>query len=135
VTPGFYALSDSLELGKATAQEAGIELSALEERNFESGEFRIRPLTSVRDRPAYVLQTLAGSLTRSTADRLLRMLFLLAGLGDAGANQRVAVIPYLAYAREDRRVEPYDAINTGSVAGGLRREPRGRLGCAQRQCP
>jgi ribose-phosphate pyrophosphokinase len=172
VTPRFYALSDSLELGKATAQEAGIELSALEERNFESGEFRIRPLTSVRDRPAYVLQTLAGSLTkrysyanhrsvhtcsnqpgitrrllhyrpdstrgalpyvpllsyvrllpdggipvtRSTADRLLRLLFLLAGLGDAGANQRVAVIPYLAYVRADRRVEPGDPVNMRYVA-------------------
>jgi ribose-phosphate pyrophosphokinase len=114
--PGFYALSDSLELGKATAQEAGIELSALEEQHFESGEFKIRPLMTVRDRPAYVLQTLAGSLTRSTADRLLRLLFLLAALGDAGANQRVAVIPYLAYAREDRRVEPSDPVITRYVA-------------------
>jgi ribose-phosphate pyrophosphokinase len=87
VTPRFYALSDSLELGKATAQEAGIELSALEERNFESGEFRIRPLTSVRDRPAYVLQTLAGSLTaRGTHMRTIVLFTLVAiNLASLGA--------------------------------------------------
>jgi ribose-phosphate pyrophosphokinase len=114
--PRFYALSDSLELGRATAREAGIELAALEEQTFESGEFKIRPLTSVRDRPAYVLQTLAGSPTRSIADCFLRLLFFLHGLRDAGANPCVAIIPYLAYAREDRRTEPRDPINTRYVA-------------------
>ena len=65
--PGFYALTESLELGKATCREAGLELSALEERTFEGGEFKLRPLASVRDRPAYVLQSLAGSPTTSIA--------------------------------------------------------------------
>jgi ribose-phosphate pyrophosphokinase len=114
--PRLYALSDSLELGKAIAREAGIELSALEEQTFESGEFKVRPLTTVRDRPAYALQTLAGSPTRPIADSFLRLLFLLNGLRDAGANPCIAVIPYLAYAREDRRTEPRDPINTRYVA-------------------
>jgi ribose-phosphate pyrophosphokinase len=114
--PRFYALSDSLELGKATARDAAIELSALDEQNFESGEFKIRPLTTVRDRPAFVLQTLAGSPTRSIADCFLRLLFLLNCLRDAGATPRVAIIPYLAYAREDRRTEPRDPVNTRYVA-------------------
>jgi hypothetical protein len=44
VNPRFYALTESLELGKATCREAGLELAALEERIFEGGEFKLRPL-------------------------------------------------------------------------------------------
>ncbi len=94
--PRFYALTESLDLGKATCQEAGLELSALEERRFEGGEFKLRPLASVRGRPAF--------------------LFLLNGLRDAGASQRIAIIPYLAYARKDRRTQLRDPVNTRYVA-------------------
>ena len=64
VDPRFYALTESLELGQAICREAGLELAALEERIFEGGEFKLRPLASVRDRPAYVLQCLAGRARR-----------------------------------------------------------------------
>jgi len=39
------------------------------------------------------------------AERLVRLLFLLAALRDAGARSRIALIPYLAYARQERRTE------------------------------
>lgn len=114
--PNFYALTESLELGKATCQVAGLELSALEERVFEGGEFKLRPLTSVRNRTAYVLQSLGGSPGTSIADSFVRLLFLLNGLRDAGATQRIALIPYLAYARKDRRTQIRDPVNTRYVA-------------------
>jgi len=114
--PRLYALTESLELGKAACQVAGVELSALEERTFAGGEFKLRPLTSVRERPAYVFQSLAGSPTVSIADSFVRLLFLLNGLRDAGASQRIAIIPYLAYARKDRRTQLRDPVNTRYVA-------------------
>jgi len=116
VDPRFYALTESLELGQAICREAGLELAALEERIFEGGEFKLRPLASVRDRPAYVLQCLAGSPTASIAESFVRLLFLLNGLRDAGASQRIAIIPYLAYARKDRRTQLRDPVNTRYVA-------------------
>src|SRR5581483_7478385 len=114
--PRFYVLSESRALGSATCREAGLQLSALEERSFEGGEFKLRPLESVRGRTACVLQSLAGSPGCSAADRLVRLLFLLNGLRDAGASERVAIIPYMAYARKDRRTQLRDPVNTRYVA-------------------
>jgi ribose-phosphate pyrophosphokinase len=109
-------LSESRNLGIASCHEARLELSELEERTFEGGEFKLRPLESVRGRTAYVLQSLAGSKTVSPADSFVRLLFLLNGLRDAGAVHRTAIIPYLAYARKDRRTQLRDPVNTRYVA-------------------
>lgn len=116
LAPRFYTLSEARDLGAACCREAGLEPALLEERLFEGGEFKLRPLESVRSRPAYVFQSLAGSQALSPADRLVRLLFLLNCLRDAGASQRVAMIPYLAYARKERRTQLRDPVNTRYVA-------------------
>jgi ribose-phosphate pyrophosphokinase len=116
LNPCLFALSESRHLAAQVGQHAGLELSALEERRFEGGEFKLRPLESVRGRLAFVLQALAATGEVSTAERLVRLLFLLFGLRDAGASQRVALVPYLAYARKERRTQLRDPVNTRYVA-------------------
>lgn len=116
LNPKFYALTESLELGKATSHEAGLALAPLEEQEFEGGEFKLRPLDSVRNRPVFVLQSLVATPGTTIADSLVRLLFLLNGLRDAGACERIALIPYLAYARMDRRTELRDPVNARYVA-------------------
>ena len=86
LNPKLYALTESLELGKATGREAGLELAPLEERAFEGGEFKLRPLDSVRHRPVFVLQSLVATPGTTIADSLVRLLFLLNGLREAGAR-------------------------------------------------
>ncbi|HUN25761.1 MAG TPA: ribose-phosphate diphosphokinase [Steroidobacteraceae bacterium] len=115
-TPCLFALSESRVLGSAVAAQAGIPLGQLEERNFEGGEFKLRPLESVRSRAVFVLQVLTGTADAPLAQRLLRLLFLLRGLGDAGAEHRVALVPYLAFARKDRRTQPRDPVSSRYVA-------------------
>jgi ribose-phosphate pyrophosphokinase len=44
------------------------------------------------------------------------LLFLIAGLHDAGAARVTACIPYLAYARKDRRTKERDPVNSRYVA-------------------
>src|ERR1700730_2268033 len=114
--PLIFAPGESLALGRAASERAGIELAALEEREYEGGEFKLRPLQPVRDRTVFVLQSLAGTQQAPIAQRLVRLLFLLQGLRDAGANRVVPVIPYLAYARKDRRTKPRDPVYTRYVA-------------------
>jgi ribose-phosphate pyrophosphokinase len=63
-----------------------------------------------------VLESLANGGGLSPADRLVRLIFLLANLRDAGARSRTAIIPYLAYARKDRRTQLRDPVNTRYVA-------------------
>lgn len=114
--PCLFALSESRDLALSIAASAGLALAALEERRFESGEFKLRPLESVRDRTALVVESLAGDPAVPTSERLVRLLFLLSGLRDAGALRRTALVPYLAFARKERRTQLRDPVNTRYVA-------------------
>ena len=80
------------------------------------GEFKLRPLVSVRDRTVFVVQSLAGSADAPVAQRLIRLLFLLFGLRDAGASRLIALVPYLSFARKDMRTQPRDPVTTRHVA-------------------
>ncbi|MFI4868171.1 MAG: ribose-phosphate diphosphokinase [Steroidobacterales bacterium] len=111
-----FGLRESQTLAAAIAHDAGLTLAALEERRFEDGEFKLRPLESVRGRSAYVLQTLAATPDAPLCERLVRFLFLINGLRDAGADPRVALVPYLAFARKERRTQLRDPVNTRYVA-------------------
>ena len=110
------ALSESMPLARAVAQEAQLALSPLEERSFEGGEFKLRPIDSVRELTTFVWQSLSGSSHSSASERLVRLLFLLQGLRDVGAARRIAVIPYMAFARKDRRTQPHDPVSSRYVA-------------------
>jgi ribose-phosphate pyrophosphokinase len=87
-----------------------------EEREFEDGEHKIRPLTPVRGRDVYLVQSLYGEAGFSVNDALARTLFFLGALRDAGAARVTALIPYLCYARKDRRTKPHDPVTTRYVA-------------------
>lgn len=114
--PLVFALSESRQLATDIGIATGWPLAALEERNFEAGEFKLRPLESVRGRNVLVIESLAGTPSMPPGQRLTRLLFLLATLRDGGAATRSALIPYLAFARKDRRTQPRDPVNTRYVA-------------------
>lgn len=114
--PKLFALSGAGELGEAVAASLGLPRAAHEERTFEDGEHKARPLESVRGCDVYVLQRLCGDSTQGVAERLMRLLLFIATLRDAGAARVSALVPYLAYARKDRRTKPRDPVSTRYVA-------------------
>jgi ribose-phosphate pyrophosphokinase len=61
-------------------------------------------------------RSLYGDREASPNDKLCRLLFFAAAVRDAGAGRVTAVIPYLAYARKDRRSQLRDPITTRYVA-------------------
>ena len=111
-----FALMATAELGKAIAQALGHPLASHEERDFEDGEHKARPLDPVRDADVYVVQSLHGGPIESANDKLCRLLFFIGALKDAGAARVTAVVPYLCYARKDRRTKPNDPVTTRYVA-------------------
>jgi ribose-phosphate pyrophosphokinase len=111
-----FALNASRDLGELVASRLGVALAPHEEREFEDGEHKARPLASVRDADAYVLHSLHGSPGQSANDKLVRLAFFAACLKDAGAERVTAVVPYLCYARKDRRTQPRDPVTTRYVA-------------------
>lgn len=115
--PLVFAPSEARPLGQAVAAELGVALSELEERKFDDGEHKLRPVPPVQGRQVFVLQRLAADGTgESVNDRLLRLLFLLGALADAGAASVTVVAPYLSYSRKDRRGKPQDPVSTRYLA-------------------
>lgn len=111
-----FALNASRDLGCRIAAELAQELAAHEEREFEDGEHKARPLADVRDSDVFVVQSLHGGPEQSANDKLCRLLFFIGALKDAGAARVTAVVPYLCYARKDRRTKPNDPVTTRYVA-------------------
>ncbi|WP_245280073.1 ribose-phosphate pyrophosphokinase [Hyphomicrobium sp. 99] len=111
-----FALQASADLGKAVAAALELPLCAHEEREFEDGEHKARPLVPVSGMDVYVIQSLHSGPTASANDKLCRLLFFVGALKDAGAASVTVVAPYLCYARKDRRTKPNDPVTTRYVA-------------------
>lgn len=111
-----FALKGTDQLGGAVAGVLGTELDPHEERDFEDGEHKARPLVSVRGEDVYVMHSLAGESAASANDKLVKLLFFLATCRENGAARVTAVSPYLAYARKDRQTKARDPVTTRYVA-------------------
>jgi ribose-phosphate pyrophosphokinase len=111
-----FGLSQTSNFARRLAQRLAIGLAPHEEREFEDGEFKIRPLDSVCGEDVVVCQSLAADRRISSADKLIRLLVFCGALEDAGAERVTALLPYLAYWRKDRRTQPRDPVTTSYVA-------------------
>jgi ribose-phosphate pyrophosphokinase len=111
-----FALEGSRDFAQLVADRLDVPLAPHEERAFEDGEHKARPLQSVRGHDTFVIHSLHGDNHQSANDKLCRLLFFCGALRDAGASSVSAVVPYLCYARKDRRTKPFDPVTTRYVA-------------------
>lgn len=111
-----FALSESRTLGEKIGAALNIPLALHEERDFEDGEHKTRPLESVRGCDVFVIQSLYSEPGKSVNDKLCRLLFFIGALKDASARSMTAVLPYLGYARKDRKTKSRDPVTTRYVA-------------------
>lgn len=114
--PLLFALQSTRELGDRVAAALGVPLSPHEERGFEDGEHKVRPLVSVRGHDVFVLQSLHGDADQSPNDKLCRLLFFVGALKDSGAARVTVVAPYLCYSRKERKTKSRDPVTTRYVA-------------------
>jgi len=114
--PLLFVLSATRDFGERIAGALGVPVAEHEERVFEDGEQKARPLVNVRGRDAYVIQSLHGAPEASVHDKLCRLLFFIGGLHDAAAARVTAIVPYLCYARKDRKTKPRDPVTNRYVA-------------------
>jgi ribose-phosphate pyrophosphokinase len=111
-----FALRASRAFGERVSAELCVPLAEHEERSFEDGEHKTRSLESVRGRDVYVVQSLHGGPDEGVNDKLCRLLFFLGSLRDAAAGRLTAVVPYLCYARKDRKTKPRDPVTLRYLA-------------------
>jgi ribose-phosphate pyrophosphokinase len=111
-----FALDASRAYGEKIAGKLGMQLSPHEERSFEDGEHKARSLENVRGRDVFVVQSLYGDGGQSVNDKLCRLLFFVGALRDAAAAHVTAIVPYLCYARKDRKTKSRDPVTTRYIA-------------------
>ena len=111
-----FALNGNTELAEAISARLALPLAPHEEREFEDGEHKARPLQNVRGHDVFVMHNLHGDEQQSGNDKLCRLLFFCGALHDAGAARVTAIAPYLCYTRKDRRTKPNDPVTTRYVA-------------------
>jgi ribose-phosphate pyrophosphokinase len=111
-----FGLDRESAFADALARQLGRTPTPHETRRFEDGECKLRPLVDPCGTDAYVVQSLHGEAGDSPHDKLCRLLMFIATLRDHGAARVTAVVPYLAYARKDRRTKPFDPLGSRFVA-------------------
>jgi ribose-phosphate pyrophosphokinase len=111
-----FALEASKGFGASVSVALGQPLSRHEEREFEDGEHKARTLDDVSGADVYVVQSLHSGPEQSANDKFCRLAFFMGALKDAGAARVTAVVPYLCYARKDRRTKPHDPVTIRYVA-------------------
>jgi len=117
VNPGCFQLkviggSSSESLRAKVARELGVKTVALEMKRFPDGEKYLRVLDDVKDENLVVVHSI-----HHTPDELLfEYLLLVDTLRDLGAKRIVSFIPYFAYARQDERFNPGEALSFKTVS-------------------
>lgn len=111
-----FALRSGQALGERVAARLGVALAAHEEREFEWGHHKSRPLDQVRGRDVYVVASLHGDEAQNVNDKLCRLLFFLGAIRDADPARLTAVVPFLCYSRKDRKTKLHDPVTTRYVA-------------------
>ncbi len=102
-------------LAAAMAGALGVPLSACDLGRFPDDESRVQLCETARGSDVYILQT-----TSPPADRHLFELMLIAdAVHRAGAARITAVVPYLGYARQDRRTAGREPVAVRVVANAL----------------
>ena len=82
---------------------------------FSDGEIRVQINESVREKRVFIIQ----SLCNPANDNIMELLLLIDAAKRASAKEVNAVIPYYAYARQDRKDQPRVPISAKVVANLL----------------
>ena len=115
--------SASAGLAGSMAEALGLECVARELERFPDGEIHVRLHDEMRDDDVYLVQ----SSGPPTQEHLMELFLLADAAHRAGARRITAVVPYLAYARQDRRTATGQPVGLRVVADLLRASHVDRL--------
>jgi len=94
-------------LGEAIAHKLGQEPVFIRNRIFPDGENYVQLPTELKGETVVMIQTTAPDPDR----KIMQLLFMARTAKDMGAKRIVAVMPYMAYARQDKRFLEGEALS------------------------
>jgi ribose-phosphate pyrophosphokinase len=102
-------------LAEDVVKHLNIQLGRAKVGRFSDGEVMVEILENVRGRDVFVLQTICSP----TNDNLMELLVMVDSLKRASAGRVTAAIPYMGYARQDRRPSSARVPITAKVVANM----------------
>lgn len=100
------------ELAEKIGERLDVDLNSVELIEFPNGELYARYLESVRGADVFIVQSLCDPVNKN----LMQLLVMVDAAKRASAKRIVAVIPWYAYSRQDRKTKPREPITARLVA-------------------
>jgi len=101
-------------LGVKIAQELGIETINTEIKTFPDGEnylrINIEDETIIANKEVIIVQSTGPSSNRDQNSRLIELFMMIDSVKRMGASRIIVVVPYLAYARQDKIFRPGESL-------------------------
>ncbi|MBI6545409.1 MAG: ribose-phosphate pyrophosphokinase [Cyanobacteria bacterium NC_groundwater_1444_Ag_S-0.65um_54_12] len=107
-----FSGSANTDLAHEIAELLGIEVGPIRIANFSDGEIYVQIQESVRGADVFLVQPICHQVNYN----LMELFIMLDAFKRASARQVTAVIPYFAYARQDRKAQGREAITAKLVA-------------------
>jgi ribose-phosphate pyrophosphokinase len=105
----------SLMLGEKIAKELGVKSCKVEHKFFPDGESYIRLKGDLKGETVVMIQTTAPNPNT----RLMQLIQIASISKNLGAHKLIAVTPYLAYSRQDKRFLEGEALTLDIILGLL----------------
>lgn len=106
----------SVDLGLRVAGHLNSRVVSVEFKRFPDGESYIRFTDSIENEDTVIVQTTSPPQN----ENLVQLLLMADNAMDLGAKSITAVIPYLAYARQDRRFRPGEVLSVKTIVNMLK---------------
>lgn len=100
------------ELAERISERLEVPMGEVELRQFSGGEVYARYKESIRGADVFIVQSLAEPVNRN----LMQLLTMIDAAKRASAETIVAVIPWFAYSRQDRKTKPREPVTARLVA-------------------
>jgi ribose-phosphate pyrophosphokinase len=108
-----FAVERTRDYGLRVAQHLELVLDEHEERGFEDGEHKIRPLVNVRRHDVFVIHSLYGNAEQSANDKLCRRLVFISALKARSPHARSSAAPRVGRSHlVDRKGKTHHRRNT-----------------------
>ncbi len=107
-----FAGNSNMPLAEEIASYLGITLGQGYATTFSNGETRVNIEETVRGCDVYIVQSLSNPVDHY----IMELLIMMDAMKRASAGRITAVIPYFAYARQDRKTRPREPISAKLLA-------------------
>lgn len=114
-----FGLNGSAPYAAKIARKCDIPLSPHTFKRFEDEESYLKSEVNVRGKDVYVVSGLYSDEKQTVNDKVVNLLWFIGSLKDASARRVTAVIPYLAYSRQDRKDKSRAPVTTRYLAQTL----------------